>query len=144
MHGMPQMVKIVNGPVDVAELLSVVSDPRAGGTALFVGTTRNFSVDGEREYPVSQLVYEAYDPMALKVMNDIAGAARTRWDLIGVAAVHRTGRVEIGEASVAIAVSAAHRAGAFEACRFIIDAVKRDAPIWKKEILPGSERWVGL
>jgi len=138
-----ELIRVVTGPIDIAGILAAVSDPGAGGTAVFVGTTRNFSEEGGTKYPVTRLVYEAYEPMALKIMHDIATAARSRWELTGVAAVHRVGRVEIGEASVVIAVSAAHRAGAFEACRFIIDEVKREAPIWKKEILPESERWVG-
>jgi molybdopterin synthase catalytic subunit len=138
------MVKIVGGRIDVGDILASVSGDGTGGTVLFVGTTRNFSREGDREYPVSYLIYEAYGPMALKVMEEIAAAARARWDLTGLSAVHRVGRVDIGEASVVIAASAAHRAAAFDACRFVIDAVKKDAPIWKKEILPGSERWVGL
>jgi molybdopterin synthase catalytic subunit len=142
--GVPEMIRVVDRPMDVAGILASVADPGAGGTALFVGTTRNFSEGGGTTYPVTRIIYEAYEPMALKVMKDIAAAARSRWDLTGVAAVHRVGRVEIGEASVVIAVSAAHRAEAFEACRFIIDEVKREAPIWKKEVLPESERWVGL
>jgi len=141
---MPDLVKIVNLPIDMGEILASVAHDRAGGTAIFVGTTRSFSQDGATERPVSHLVYEAYEPMALKVMNDLAASARSRWDLIGLSAVHRVGRVDVGEASVVIAVSAAHRAGAFEACRFLIDEVKKEAPIWKKEVLGESEKWVGL
>jgi len=133
-------VKIVVGPIDTGEILASVADDAAGGTVLFVGTTRNHSGDEAVEY----LEYEAYEPMAIRVLGEIAAAARSRWDLVRVSVIHRVGRVDVGEASVAVAVSAAHRAGAFEACRFVIDAVKKDAPIWKKEVFAGKERWVGL
>lgn len=144
---MPGIIKFVHGPVDIGEIMDSVSDDRAGGTAFFIGTTRNFSDEGGTERGVAHLFYEAYEPMALKLMNDLSASARNRWELIGVSVVHRLGRVDIGEASVVTAVSAAHRAGALEACRFLIDGVKKEVPIWKKEIFTGEggvERWVGL
>ncbi|HLF13995.1 MAG TPA: molybdenum cofactor biosynthesis protein MoaE [Bacteroidota bacterium] len=136
---LPILVDIVDGRIDTEKLVAGISDPSAGGTAVFIGTTRTPSGNREVEY----LEYEAYRPMALKQMAAIAETARSRWPLVGVCAVHRVGRVGIGETSVVIAVSAVHRAAAFEACRFIIDAVKKDAPIWKKEVFADGHAWVG-
>ncbi len=132
-------VDIVDAAIDAGEILARVADPSAGGTALFVGTTRTPSHDRAVEH----LEYEAYRPMALKQMAAIVEAARSRWPLVGICAVHRVGRVEVGEASVVIAVSAVHRAAAFDACRYVIDAVKKDVPIWKKEVFADGHEWVG-
>lgn len=134
-----EIIKIVRHKIDLDEILASVADGGAGGTAVFIGTTRNLSDEG----PVEYLEYEAYEPMALKIMREIAGSARSRWPLTGLSVVHRIGRVDVGEASIVIAVSAAHRAGAFDACRFVLDSVKKDAPIWKKEVLGGKHTWVG-
>jgi molybdopterin synthase catalytic subunit len=87
--------------------------------------------------------YQAYTPMALKVMNELAEEVRKKWDIKNIAIVHRTGRLEIGDPSVVIAVSAAHRKEAFEACRFTIDRLKESVPIWKKEVFAGRAEWVG-
>ena len=133
------LVDIVEGAIETGKLIGAVSHRSAGGTAVFIGTTRTPS--GDRE--VRHLEYEAYRPMALKQMAAIVETARSRWDLAGACAVHRVGRVEVGEASVVVAVSAAHRAGAFEACRYIIDAVKKDVPIWKKEVFADGHAWAG-
>lgn len=135
----PPAVDIVETALDAGEILSRVADPAAGGTALFVGTTRTPSNDRA----VRHLEYEAYRPMALKQMEGIVGTAMSRWPLVRVCAVHRVGRVEVGEASVVVAVSAAHRGAAFEACRYVIDAVKKDVPIWKKEVFADGHEWVG-
>ncbi|HLB00159.1 MAG TPA: molybdenum cofactor biosynthesis protein MoaE [Bacteroidota bacterium] len=137
---MQDIVKIVREKINPDEILASVADDRAGGTAVFIGTTRNHSQGA----PVEYVEYEAYEPMAIGIMTDIARTARFRWELFGLSAVHRVGRVDVGEAGVVIAVSAAHRAGAFEACRYLIDAVKKDAPIWKKEVYAGKQTWVGL
>ncbi len=135
----PSVVDISEEALDPAGVLARVADPSAGGTALFVGTTRTPSHDRAVEY----LEYEAYRPMALKQMAAIVEAARSRWPLVRVCAVHRIGRVDVGEASVVIAVSAVHRAAAFDACRYLIDAIKKDVPIWKKEVFAGGQEWVG-
>lgn len=132
-------VDIVREAIDAGGILARVADPSAGGSVLFVGTTRTPSHDRAVEY----LEYEAYRPMALKQMAAIVEAAGARWPLVRVCAIHRVGRVEVGEASVVIAVSAVHRAAAFEACRYVIDAVKKDVPIWKKEVFAGGHEWVG-
>ncbi len=132
------MIAIVKKKIDVEEILQSVQVPEAGGIDIFVGTTRNHS-NGKR---VLSLEYEAYEPMALKMMNEIAEEAKSKWNIRKIAIVHRTGRVKIGEASVVIAVSASHRKEAFEACRFVIDRLKKTVPIWKKEFFKDGEVWV--
>jgi len=132
-------VKIVTKKIDLEELQRAVADPRSGATATFAGTTRIENA-GRR---VMRLEYEAYEPMALGEMRKIARAAGERFAIVRIAITHRIGRVDIGETSVAIAVSAAHRGEAFDACRFAIDRIKEIVPIWKKEYFEGGELWVG-
>ena len=126
-------------PLDLAALVELVSDPGAGAVASFLGTVR----DNARGRGVEWLEYEAYDEMALSEMQGIAGDAIARHGCIRAAVAHRTGRVPIGDASVAVAVSAAHRAAALDACREIIDTLKQRAPIWKKERYADGEEWIG-
>lgn len=132
------MVEIVKEKIDIGRVVESVEDPAAGGVAVFIGTTRDHS-DGKS---VLALEYDAYVPMALKLMNRIAAEARSRWGLQKISIVHRVGRLGIGEASVVIAVSSAHRKEAFEACRYAIDTLKEDVPIWKKEFFENGEVWV--
>jgi molybdopterin synthase catalytic subunit len=132
------MIGIVNSAIDVEAVRKSVLTPSAGGVDIFIGTTRNHS-DGKK---VLSLEYEAYEPMATAVLHDIERAVRARWPIENIAIVHRIGKVEIGEASVVIAVSAVHRREAFEACRWAIDTLKKDAPIWKKEQFEGGSDWV--
>lgn len=132
-------IRIVREPVDVAALERAVADPAAGAVCTFAGTTRNENA-GRR---VIRLEYEAYEPMALLELRKLADEAGRRWRIVRIAITHRIGTVEIGETSVAIAVSAAHRAEAFEAARFTIDRLKQIVPIWKKEHFEGGEVWVG-
>jgi molybdopterin synthase catalytic subunit len=128
-----------------AELLSldaVVDEVRsddAGAIATFVGTTRAHS----RGRAVLHLEYEAYAGMAEQVMAEIAAELESRYDVCGIAIHHRTGRVEIGEPSVMIAVAAPHRADALAACKDAIDALKERVPLWKKESYEGGEEWIG-
>jgi MoaE-MoaD fusion protein len=131
----------------VTELLSPdtiaaeVDDPGAGGIVIFSGVVRNET--GGRS--VKFLEYEAHAPMAEVKMREIGESLRARWSGVKrVAMLHRVGRLEIGEASVLIAVSAAHRGDAFEACRYAIDTLKRTVPVWKKEHFEDGEVWVGL
>jgi molybdopterin synthase catalytic subunit/molybdopterin converting factor small subunit len=126
-------------PLDPAGVIREVSDPRAGGIATFVGTTRNES----RGRTVIHLDYEAYGGMAEEVMAEIAEELKREHELCEVAIAHRTGRVGIGELSVVIAVSAPHRAAALAACRDAIDRLKERAPLWKKEFYEGGEEWIG-
>ncbi|MFL5952285.1 MAG: molybdenum cofactor biosynthesis protein MoaE [Gaiellaceae bacterium] len=116
-----------------------VRDDRAGAIATFVGTTRVES----RGRTVQHLDYEAYEGMAESVMAEIAASLKQRYDLCEVAIHHRTGRVEIGDASVVIAVSAPHRQDALAACRDAIDTLKEQVPLWKKEVYEGGEEWIG-
>jgi MoaE-MoaD fusion protein len=126
-------------PLDLAAVVEEVADHRAGAIATFLGTTRVES----RGRTVQHLEYEAYEGMAEQVMADIAAALRGRYDLVEIAMHHRIGRVGIGETSVAIAVSAAHRHDALAACREAIDALKELVPLWKKELYEGGEEWIG-
>jgi molybdopterin synthase catalytic subunit len=132
------MVQIVEDRIDVLQLIGSVISPEAGGIDIFLGTTRNNS-GGKK---VISLEYEAYRPMALKLMGDIEREIRQRWQICGLSMTHRIGSVPITEASVAIAVSTAHRREAFEACRYAIDELKRRVPIWKKEIFEDGAVWV--
>ncbi len=125
--------------IDVAALEREVAAPNAGAIVTFAGTTR---ADNAGRV-VLRLEYEAYEPMALAEMRKLAREAGERWKIVRIAIAHRVGVVEIGETSVAIAVSAAHRGEAFEACRFAIDRLKEIVPIWKKELFEGGEVWIG-
>jgi MoaE-MoaD fusion protein len=125
--------------INVAWLEQQVAAPGAGAIVTFAGTTR----DGNAGRRVMRLEYEAYEPMALSEMRKLAREAGERWKIVRLAIAHRVGTVEIGETSVAIAVSSAHRAEAFEACRFAIDRLKEIVPIWKKEYFEGGELWIG-
>ncbi len=132
------MIQIVDKKIDTAELLASVFVPEAGGIDLFLGTTRNHS-KGKK---VIRLEYEAYSPMALKIMSEIETEIGKRWNIHKISMVHRIGVVPVMEASVAIGVSAAHRKEAFEACRYAIDELKKRVPMWKKEIFEDGEVWV--
>ncbi|MDG6928609.1 MAG: molybdenum cofactor biosynthesis protein MoaE [Nitrososphaerota archaeon] len=122
-----------------ARMVEAVADGGAGGVALFLGTVRDRGEAG----PVDAIEYEAYASMAEARMAEIEEEAKRRWPTKKVRVLHRVGRLALGEVSVAVAVSCAHRAEAFEACRFIIDRIKQEVPIWKKERLAGGgERWV--
>jgi len=130
---------LVDGPIGLDAVISDVSGPQAGAIATFQGTVRSRS----RGRDVIALVYEAYSGMAERVMAEIAAEVKARYDLCEVAVTHRIGRVEIGETSVAIAVSAAHRQDALAACRDVIDSLKERVPLWKKELYEGGEEWIG-
>lgn len=132
------MIEIVHSPIDPKRVMDAVSSPAAGAVVTFDGTIRNHA----RGKPVTHLFYEAYGPMALKELQKIQSEALKRWPLQKLAVVHRLGRMEIGESSVFIAVSAAHRGDAFEACRFVIDTLKTTVPIWKKEFYEDGEVWI--
>jgi MoaE-MoaD fusion protein len=116
-----------------------VRNDQAGAIATFVGTTRVQS----RGHKVLYLDYEAYEEMAEQVMAKIAAELTGRYELCGIAIHHRTGRVEIGEPSVVIAVSAPHRQDALAACKDAIDTLKESVPLWKKEVYEGGEEWIG-
>jgi molybdopterin synthase catalytic subunit len=126
-------------PLSLEQVATEVASDDAGAIATFVGTTRRQS----RGREVVRLEYEAYEGMAEAEMERIANELRERHDVLDVAIHHRIGPVEIGETSVVIAVSAAHRAAALEACREAIDTLKQTVPLWKKELYLGGEEWIG-
>ena len=133
------MFDVVTECIDTDAVIAAVADPGTGATVTFVGTTRDHN-EGRR---VMRLEYEAYPAMALAEMRRIGDTIRARWPVHRVAIVHRIGVVPLGEASVVIAVSAAHRHAAFEACHYAIDRLKEVVPIWKKEHFEGGEVWIG-
>ena len=126
-------------PLSLDAVVDEVRSERAGAIATFVGTTRVES----RGRTVEHLDYEAYEGMAENVMAEIADALKERYELCEIAIHHRTGRVEIGDASVVIAVSAPHRQDALAACKDAIDTLKEQVPLWKKEVYEGGEEWIG-
>jgi molybdopterin synthase catalytic subunit len=132
---------VVDHPLSADAMARAVEDAGAGGITIFAGVVRNET--GGR--PVKFLEYEAHAPMAEAKMREIGEAVRARWSgVLRVAMMHRTGRLEIGETSVLIAVAAAHRGDAFAACQFAIDTLKQTVPVWKKEHFEDGEVWVGL
>jgi molybdopterin synthase catalytic subunit/molybdopterin converting factor small subunit len=126
-------------PLSLDAVVDEVRSKRAGAIATFIGTTRVQS----RGHTVLHLDYEAYEEMAEQVMTEIAAELKGRYDLCEIAIHHRTGRVDIGEASVVIAVSAPHRQDALAACKDAIDTLKEQVPLWKKEFYEGGEEWIG-
>jgi molybdopterin synthase catalytic subunit/molybdopterin converting factor small subunit len=126
-------------PLSLEAVVDEVRSDAAGAIATFVGTTRVHS----RDRTVRHLDYEAYEEMAAQVMAQIAAELIGRYELCAIAIHHRTGRVDIGEASVMIAVSAPHRQDALAACRDAIDTLKERVPLWKKEVYEGGEEWIG-
>jgi len=125
-------VEIAASPLPIADVHAFLADERAGGTAVFVGTTRRWTGDVETPW----LDYDAYTPMAFDQLEALVTNAFIGWTLLKVVVLHRLGRVQPAEASVVIGVASAHRAEAFEACRWLIDSLKADVPIWKQEGVP--------
>ena len=132
------MVRIQAEAIVPDEVLAAVRGDRDGAEVLFVGAVRNHNAGRRVQY----LEYHAYPAMAEQEMAKLRDQAFERFEISEVAIVHRTGRMEIGDAAVAIAVAAPHRAPAFDACRWIIDTLKQTVPIWKKEFFEGGEVWV--
>jgi len=138
---MDDWIDILPTPLPTSEAIDFVSTPSAGGIAIFLGTTR--SEKNAQAHELQALDYEAYAEMALPQLQTLAAAARSQWPIVKQVILHRTGRVELSQPSVLIAVASPHRHEAFAACRFIIDAIKADVAIWKKEIWSdGSGTWV--
>jgi molybdopterin synthase catalytic subunit/molybdopterin converting factor small subunit len=131
--------RLAEAPLSVEDAVAEVRSDEAGAVATFVGTTRARS----RGRDVRYLEYEAYEGMAEQVMAALAAALKERHELCEVAIHHRIGRVDIGETSVVIAVSAPHRAAALTACHEAIDELKVTVPLWKKEVYEGGEEWIG-
>ena len=131
------IIELVRKPIDPGPLIRLARAPQDGAIVTFDGFVRNQSHNRATLY----LDYEAYESMALSKMREIAAELHEKYRIHRVAIVHRTGRLEIGETSVFIAVSAPHRAAAFDACRFAIDTLKRTVPIWKKEYFDDGAVW---
>ena len=134
--GLAHSARLVSDPIDLASLAGAT--PPDGAVCLFVGTVRNEN----RGRAVLRLEYEAYEDMALPLMAEIAAETARRFPVTDVRLVHRLGRLEIGEASVVVAVASPHRAEVFAACRFAIDALKAQVPIWKKELYADGSEWL--
>ncbi len=133
------LFRVVDRPLDLAEVVAAVAGPGRGGVVTFTGTVRGES-RGKR---VVRLEYEAYRPMAERTLGEIGRAVEAEHGAV-VAVVHRVGRLEPGEAAVVIAAAAAHRTPAFRACEAVIERLKKDAPIWKREVYQDGSEWVGL
>jgi len=133
------MIELITTPIDADAVLRRVASPEAGAVVLFLGTTRR-TTDGRE---TASLDYECFAEMARDKLAELEAEARSRWQLVGCAVVHRVGHLEIGEASVAVAVSSAHRQTAFAAGQWLIDTLKHVVPIWKKENwTDGNSQWV--
>ena len=130
--------RVASEPIDFAALSAAVADPAAGAIVTFAGVVRQTS----RGKTIRYLEYEAYGGMAERVMVQIAEEMAARWELCAIAMTHRTGRLEIGQASIGIAVSAPHRKEAFAACAYAMDRIKEILPVWKKEYAEDGGYWV--
>ena len=133
--------RVTEEPLDpsaAADLVELVRRDEAGAVALFYGVVRNHN----RGRRVLYLEYDAYPSMAVKKMREVAAELRSRWEITDVAISHRIGRLEVGETSLLVAVSAPHRREAFEACHHAVDRIKEIVPVWKKEVWEGGETWV--
>lgn len=128
---MNDIVELTPDPIDTAALVARLHDPRAGAIDVFLGCTRAETSDGRE---LIALDYEAYPDMAMKQMRDLLSEARQRWPIERAVVIHRIGRVGLGEPSVLIGVATPHRGESFEACRFLIDELKKSVPVWKKEV----------
>ena len=128
--------------LDVAAAIAEVSEPECGGIGVFVGTVRASAAGGERS-DVLALEYDVHPTLAAQRLEAVAKTAGERWDVRRIVAEHRSGRCAVGQPTVVIACAAPHRADALDACRWMIDEIKREVPIWKKEIYADGASWVG-
>ncbi len=133
------MIEVTSKLIDTAAVLQSVQSNQAGAAVLFVGSTRQFTNDRE----TLKLEYECYESLAIKKMTEIQEQAAAKWKIEACSIVHRIGTIELGEASIAVAVSSPHRADSFEAGRWLVDTLKTEVPIWKQEHwADGSTEWV--
>ena len=133
-----RMITLTSDPIDITAALQQLQSSQAGAIDIFLGVVR----DNTQQRSVDRLEYEAYDRMAISEMQKIADEAHKQWAILNYTIIHRKGVLRIGETAVLIGVATAHRADAFEACRFIIDTIKQTVPIWKKEVFTDGEQWV--
>jgi molybdopterin synthase catalytic subunit len=132
------MFAVTHEPLDPAPLVEAVRRDESGAVALFYGVVRNENLGRNVQY----LEYDVYPEMALKKMREVAEEVRAKYPVTGIGVLHRVGRLEIGETSLLVAVSSAHRVAAFEACHFAVDRIKQIVPIWKKEVWEDGEAWI--
>lgn len=135
----PVRIEVADRPLDPNGALKEVERAEAGAVAVFVGTVRDHS---EGRSGVTHLDYEAFEDRVEGAIERIVAEAQERWEILAGVVEHRVGRVHLGEPAVVVAVSSAHRADAFEAARYLIDELKKRAPLWKKEHWPGGAEWV--
>lgn len=135
---METQIEIHTEPLNIQQCIDWVMSPDCGGVDVFIGTVRNTT----KGNPVLKLEFEAYNQMAINEINKIVKEISKQWPVQKALVHHRTGTLQVGEVPVIIAVSAAHRDAAFEACRYIIDTLKQTVPIWKKEFFEDGEVWV--
>ncbi|WP_286485972.1 molybdenum cofactor biosynthesis protein MoaE [Chryseobacterium indologenes] len=131
-------IRITEDTLNITECLALAQDLKSGGIATFIGTVRNVT----RNKPVIRLEYECYQSMAAKEIKKIADQAMFQFSVRNIVVHHRTGILFPGDAAVIIVVSDGHRDAVFDACRYIIDTIKKTVPIWKKEIFEDGEEWV--
>lgn len=132
------MIEITDKPIDVQRVIDAAKSPDCGAVSVFIGTVRNNS----RGRKVNALEYQVYEEMAVKMIGKIIDEIKSKWDVHKAAVSHRSGRMEIGEVSVVVAVSTPHRKDAFPACQYAIDRLKEIVPIWKKEFAVDGASWV--
>jgi len=132
------LIRVTPDELDTAEAIQAVGSPAAGAINVFLGVVRDNNLGRKVQY----LEYDAYPSMAEKVMRELAEAAKERFGLEDCAVLHRTGRLEIGEASLLIAVACGHRAASFEAGHWLVNEVKKKVPVWKKEVWEDGEAWI--
>jgi molybdopterin synthase catalytic subunit len=132
------MIALQEHSIDVAEVIAAVESPDAGGIDVFIGTVRN-QTKGKK---VLYLEFEAYNSMAIAEIEKIVARAESSWPILKIAVVHALGKLAIGDIPVVIAVSTPHRQAAFEACKFVIDELKKTVPIWKREFFEDGDQWV--
>ncbi len=132
------LIRVTEAPLNIAEAVAAVETNAAGAVNVFLGNVRDNNL-GRR---VAHLVYDAYPSMAEKVMREIAEEAKERFGLLDCAVLHRTGRLELGETSLLIAVSSGHRAESFEGGHWLVNEIKRRVPVWKKEVWEDGEAWI--
>ena len=132
------MIKLSTEPIQIDQVIKSVESAESGAINIFVGTVRNQSKDKK----VVRLEFEAYEKMALSEMKKISDAAVKQWPINKISIIHAIGVLEIGDIPVVIAVSTPHRKASFEACKFVIDELKKTVPIWKKEFFKDGEVWI--
>lgn len=132
------MFELTDQPLDPAPLVAAVRRDESGAVALFYGVVRNENLGRNVEY----LEYDAYPEMAIKKMKQVATEVAAKYPITGIGVLHRTGRLEIGETSLLVAVSSAHRAAAFDACHYAVDRIKQIVPVWKKEVWEDGSEWI--